>query len=235
MKCPNCGKELPDYAQACGFCGTKLEAKNTCPQCGKELPADALACGYCGAKLGQPAAKAPKAAPAARPAPAKAEPGPSLLSGLPKWALPAGIVALVVVVILFFVLLPGPGEEVSILVLECEEPIYISVHDSVYLYSVWTAETEAQMEDYLNSYEYVLNLDGKEFGFEYNSDIYSDIYEDEEFYLVDHEVFIGQLEEGTHHLESRLWFKNAIWDGTNEWGPGTEFKEAYFTCEIIVE
>jgi len=106
MKCPNCKKELPDYAQACGHCGTKLEAKNTCPQCGKELPADALACGYCGARLGQPAAKAPKAAPAVRPAPVTAR--PSLLSGLPKWALPAGIVALVVVVILFFVLLPGP-------------------------------------------------------------------------------------------------------------------------------
>ena len=55
MKCVNCGQEIPDNSQFCGYCGTKVEpklsAKRFCPSCGKELKANAKFCTSCGASI----------------------------------------------------------------------------------------------------------------------------------------------------------------------------------------
>ncbi len=112
MKCSRCGKEVPDKAKVCGYCGTKLEKKHkhTCPDCRKGVPAKAKVCGFCGAKLAQPAAETPKPAPKkAAPetaVPAKKAPVKKVevkTRKLPKWALPAGLgaAALILVVVLF--------------------------------------------------------------------------------------------------------------------------------------
>ena len=81
-----------------------------CSHCGKEVPENARGCGYCGTPVAQPAAETPK------PAPQKAVPEPEVPAKkapvkktevktrkLPKWALPAGLgaAALVLVVVLF--------------------------------------------------------------------------------------------------------------------------------------
>lgn len=76
MKCPNCGKLLPDDSDFCQFCGSKLvkrpfpeqdvnteglldgdpgapakSANLKCPKCGLPLPADSEFCQYCGSEL----------------------------------------------------------------------------------------------------------------------------------------------------------------------------------------
>ena len=74
MKCSNCGKEAPESANVCGYCGTRLKQ----------------------AQPVRPAAETPK------PAPQKAAPEPAVpveakqareKGKLPKWALPAGLIA----------------------------------------------------------------------------------------------------------------------------------------------
>ncbi|MGN0662432.1 MAG: zinc-ribbon domain-containing protein, partial [Faecalibacterium sp.] len=48
--CKNCGCELPDDAQFCTHCGTKVSAPR-CPSCGRILPEDAAFCTFCGTRL----------------------------------------------------------------------------------------------------------------------------------------------------------------------------------------
>ena len=48
--CKNCGCELPDDAQFCTRCGTKISAPR-CPSCGRILPEDAAFCTFCGTRL----------------------------------------------------------------------------------------------------------------------------------------------------------------------------------------
>ena len=67
MKCPNCNEEVPETANVCGFCGTKLENKQKtriCGDCGAEVNAAAKFCDICGAALTPPPKPAEKAKPA---------------------------------------------------------------------------------------------------------------------------------------------------------------------------
>jgi len=74
MKCSNCGKEVPESANVCGYCGTRLKK----------------------AEVVKPAAETPKPAPQkAVPetaAPAGGEPAAGKMK-LPKWMLPVGLIA----------------------------------------------------------------------------------------------------------------------------------------------
>lgn len=53
MKCPSCGKEIPDGSTFCPQCGNKCADANQikCPVCQKVVPPDAPFCPYCGATL----------------------------------------------------------------------------------------------------------------------------------------------------------------------------------------
>ena len=58
MKCANCGKDIPEKAKVCGYCGTRVEGLKfqTCLECGRESPIKANVCGYCGTRFGKKAA-----------------------------------------------------------------------------------------------------------------------------------------------------------------------------------
>ncbi len=49
IKCPGCGKALPEGAKFCMECGQSLAVK--CPNCGSEMPMGAKFCLQCGTKL----------------------------------------------------------------------------------------------------------------------------------------------------------------------------------------
>ena len=49
IKCPGCGKSLPEGAKFCMECGQSLAVK--CPNCGSEMPMGAKFCLQCGTKL----------------------------------------------------------------------------------------------------------------------------------------------------------------------------------------
>ena len=67
IKCPNCGKILPDQSVFCDQCGTpipKIAAEETpsvqgafitCPGCGRQLAAGTAFCDACGTRISRPA------------------------------------------------------------------------------------------------------------------------------------------------------------------------------------
>ena len=40
IKCPECGKQISDQAEACPKCGCPIEPKTYCPECKKEISTD---------------------------------------------------------------------------------------------------------------------------------------------------------------------------------------------------
>lgn len=53
MKCDKCGKDIPDNAKFCRFCGTEAKIPvrtKACHSCGKTIYEDAKFCRYCGAQ-----------------------------------------------------------------------------------------------------------------------------------------------------------------------------------------
>lgn len=75
IKCPNCGADVPDEAQFCNVCGTKLEKEEqrkeeqepVCPKCGVPVTEDMEFCTACGAKLSAEEETAPEAEDAKEP------------------------------------------------------------------------------------------------------------------------------------------------------------------------
>ncbi|MCR4610609.1 MAG: zinc ribbon domain-containing protein [Lachnospiraceae bacterium] len=53
LKCPKCGRGLPEGAVFCDQCGTRIPQKTICPSCGAELSKDAKFCIKCGTKIGE--------------------------------------------------------------------------------------------------------------------------------------------------------------------------------------
>lgn len=53
MKCPNCNREIPNEANFCLHCGTKIVKDSTieCPSCHHVIPSDSKFCPDCGTKL----------------------------------------------------------------------------------------------------------------------------------------------------------------------------------------
>lgn len=51
IKCPECGKEISDRAEACPKCGCPIEPKTYCPECNKGIEKDAKECPHCGYPL----------------------------------------------------------------------------------------------------------------------------------------------------------------------------------------
>ncbi len=51
IKCPECGKQISDQAEACPKCGCPIEPKTYCPECKKEISTDDKACSHCGYPL----------------------------------------------------------------------------------------------------------------------------------------------------------------------------------------
>src|SRR6266480_1749568 len=66
LACSNCGKELPDTAKFCGYCGTTVVVQekklNCCANCFAELPEGVKFCLQCGkpAVIAQPNSPRPE-------------------------------------------------------------------------------------------------------------------------------------------------------------------------------
>ena len=155
-----------------------------CSNCGKEVPERAIVCGYCGEEQAQPAAKAPEPAPekvvpvekvdvAPKPAPKKAGPTEKAVSAqpseLPGWVIPAGLgaVALILVVVMLSGRSPQPGavsseavqKELVYVHWDCEEE-YVSAEDEIALYYNWTVLEEEQIGDYFSVVEHHVTING---------------------------------------------------------------------------
>lgn len=240
-----------------------------CPNCGKEVPEDRIFCGFCGSVVPEPERK--KAAPEPdptrkvkkpRPAPKEKQPSPS--AGLPKWVIPAVAGALVIIVLLVVLFSRGgidtpvasqpaepdssgseteedqtPAGELVTIPLICEEAVTVGRNDSLRLRAGWYAVKEAQVKDYLEVFEYELTLDGNPISFDEQTDIFEYDADPEKDiqggYGVEHYASIGKLSPRTHMVDYDFSFSDVIYDGFDEFGPDTDFPGTKYQCEIIVE
>ena len=257
--CGECGAEVPAGIKFCGTCGASMvtaskPAKKAKPASPAETPAEVPA------EAKEPPKPSPKEIKEklvqveAVEKPARVTPAAKAPSTLPKWLLPVLFGALAVLAVtLFFVFRPKSqaetaaqepappaaapkvaspqGEEVSFFVASCSDSLVISEQDTLKIQAGWLAATEEQVEDFLDAVVYDLALNGDKLTF----DDRSEIYENEEGYKVDFFVQYGPLSADTYTLEVHEYWREVIWDGWDEYGPGTEFEEFFFTCQIIVE
>lgn len=238
-----------------------------CSNCGKEVPERAIVCGYCGEEQAQPAAKAPEPVPenvvpaekvdqAPKPAPKKAVPAKKAEKAPVEDKLPQakkfpvwvwGIVA--VVVLLAVLLIPRSGiderplqeeivEDWFSVHWECEEE-YLPADKALSLWGSWGATTQEQIDDFYNTVRISVYVNDEEVDISEKGlgDRWEEYYEtiDADLIVQGYYLNIGLLEPGEYEIVTRVDFTEMIEDGIDTYGPGTgnEYFERF--CFVIVE
>ncbi len=122
-----------------------------CSNCGKEVPEKAKVCGYCGAKLKKPAVETPKPAPkkaaSETTVPAKKTPVKKVevkTKKLPEWTLPAGLGVIAIALVVFFVIKPSSTPETAAEIPQAKEALSSTEMDL--LTGTWKGTVENIME-----------------------------------------------------------------------------------------
>lgn len=228
MKCSNCGKEVPERAIVCGYCGTKVEK----PKVEKLKPVMAKK------------ARAEKA-PVEDKLP-KAKKFPVWV-----WAIVAAVVILAVLLIPRFGIDEQPstvevdeqpssaevGEDWVPVYWECEEE-YIPADKSLILWRGWGAVTQEQIDDYYNTVRHSVYVNGEQV--DILGDGFSDRYEeydefiDADIIVQDYWLDIGPLAPGEYDIITRVDYLEVIEDGFDTYGPGTGNEYSEQSCRVIV-
>ena len=228
-----------------------------CSNCGKEVPERAIVCGYCGEEQAQPAAKAPEPAPekvvpvekvdvAPKPAPKKAGPTEKAVSAqpseLPGWVIPAGLgaVALILVVVMLSGRSPQPGavsseavqKELVYVHWDCEEE-YVSAEDEIALYYNWTVLEEEQIGDYFSVVEHHVTINGDPVSI--LADGYGEIEQDGEgFFMQRYWMNLGSMAPGEYEITTFADITEQVFDGWDWYGPDMEMPSFSQDCVVIV-
>jgi serine/threonine protein kinase len=112
-------------------------------------------------------------------------------------------------------------------------PAYVKQNQPVILKWRWTALTEKQVKDHIDSGMYEIFLDGERIKPEGMSDIQYN--KDEKYYEVYWYANVGVLSPGKHRAERYLYWLRQISDGWDTYGPGGKIESEYHYCEIIVQ
>lgn len=96
----------------------------------------------------------------------------------------------------------------------------------------WIAATEAQVQDHINNAIYDVRLDGVQLDYRnYRTRI---IARSDGQYQVDWLVPSQPLSSGEHRIEYTVTWREAIFDGTANYGPGTSIVRETGTCRFTV-
>lgn len=97
----------------------------------------------------------------------------------------------------------------------------------------WVAQTPGQIKDHLDNAQYEVTVDGLLIGdwSNYASPVKQQA---DSSYIVYWFIPLGKPAAGTHHIVYKLTWKQAISDGTNQYGPGTTNPTNTGTCSFTV-
>jgi phosphatidylethanolamine-binding protein (PEBP) family uncharacterized protein len=106
---------------------------------------------------------------------------------------------------------------------------------SVYIWWSWWATTEEYLQQHVENANYEVRIDGTLLNDwrTYASDIVPD-RENPNRPAIEWHVPIGQLPPGQHKVEYRLTWDQAITDGVDDYGPGTDYPDNTGTCTFTV-
>jgi hypothetical protein len=95
----------------------------------------------------------------------------------------------------------------------------------------WEAQTEQQVRDYLENAITKVTFHGETVA----DAEQTDVFESEGAYHVYWEKNLGVLDRGKYTMTFFVEFRNAIFDGSDYFGPGTDNESIEDTCHLIVE
>lgn len=97
----------------------------------------------------------------------------------------------------------------------------------------WTASEMDQIDGFLHTVLIELKLDGQLVVFDGTTDvIFNQKTQD---YTIWFYKLIGTMAPGDHKLEQKMTFTEHYEDGTEIYGPGTEFEESVMACDLTIE
>jgi len=290
MKCVNCGKEVPKKATACGYCGTPVQTEQVhhCTNCGKEVPPKAKACGYCGAKVKARAAKAKKSAPAkkapkpapkkpasVKPAPVAKKVKPAVEKAAPKvraplvepkklplWAVPAGLGAAALILVVVLVLGRSPSqpdaeeplaepaqpagdepvpaapladESVPLIVYPyCSDQMTIPANRDIRFRYTWLTAEGEQAQEFIDLAEFDFRLDGDPISLTPEK-LFFRKFRGDDVNFANYYSEVLQLSPGTHHSEGEVQLAEAHFDGWDWYGPDTGSEMSDYACEFFAD
>jgi hypothetical protein len=97
----------------------------------------------------------------------------------------------------------------------------------------WTASTMEQIDGFLDTVLLELTLDGEAVVFDGAIDVVHNQEQDD--YTLWFYKLIGPMEPGTHKMEQKMTFTQPYEDGTETYGPGTDFEISVMSCDFTVE
>lgn len=104
----------------------------------------------------------------------------------------------------------------------------------VVLFWSWEAQTPEQIKDHLNNAQYEVKVNDQVIGdwAQYASKV---VQESSNMYIVYWFIPLGQLAPGAYKVEYKLTWKQAIFDGLDHYGPGTDKPVENYTCSFSVK
>jgi hypothetical protein len=130
----------------------------------------------------------------------------------------------------------GRSDTPGVIFAECDQylpqaaPGVIYDNDNITIFWSWFARTEQQINDHLAQAQYAVKLNRAPLG----PVNVSPITRPTSNYWVFYTVNLGSLTPGTYGVEFRLNWTQAISDGYDDFGPGTDNEEIYSTCTFTV-
>jgi predicted amidohydrolase YtcJ len=113
-------------------------------------------------------------------------------------------------------------------------PIPVDRQDFILTYLKWGAATKEQLNDYQAALQYAVWVNGEQI---HSSVDYGKVEKsaDGQFFIL-HSMFdVGVLQPGEYQIRTVLTFDKKIFDGSEYYGPGTQYSKIEGTCSVIVE
>jgi len=229
MKCPNCSKEVPDNAKVCGYCGTRLVKLAEELKTAKKKEAKPKA-----AQKQTVSEKKPEAIEKSKKkiAAAEAPSEKSQAKRTPLSAIIAVIVLLAVAAYLFFFTSVFRGEPTYI-PWQCERE-YAQTDAEIILYYTWTTLEKEQIAEYFRVADHSVSINYAPA--KIKSKGFGKIEQDEQgFFKQMYWMKLGKFQPGQYRIHTFTNIREAVFDGWDWFGPGSEWPTFDNECLLIVE
>ncbi|MBZ0287045.1 MAG: hypothetical protein K8I30_05480 [Anaerolineae bacterium] len=126
----------------------------------------------------------------------------------------------------------------GVLFAECDQnlpgaaPGLLYDNDNIVVFWSWFAKTEQQVQDHLAQAQYDISLNTAPLQ---NVNISGITRPNNRNYWVFYTANIGHLRPGQYGVAMRLTWKQAINDGFDDFGPGTDIEEIFSTCTFQID
>jgi hypothetical protein len=111
-------------------------------------------------------------------------------------------------------------------------PVFLREGDFINIYWAWFASTEQQVQDHIVNVNFELKVNGEDL--EVLDDYHDEIQQQGRVHVVYWDVPFGPLTPGQYEITYVATWEKAIFDGSHNYGPGTEIPFEQESCTFTV-